>query len=257
MKKYYLFFTFSILVNLIFAQPAACDSLKSGINPSTGSHGNMFDIHVINKITIQTFSMAIKDGTSNVNIYHRQGTMVGHDAASADWTLLDSATVTGVSGTLTKIPLNLNLVLNANSDHAFYITVTKQSAANEYSTGTSIGTMSASDANIQVKEGRAGWFPFNMVYFPRIFNGQVYYCLGGNGINPESVLHSLLIDPLRQEIKVICETAISKLQVMDISGKTILETNSTSLDYSLLTPGIYCVYFEYKEGSIKRMLIKN
>ena len=103
---------------------ASCDSLSTPLLGGNGFKGNMFDVNVLNTITVETFSMVVDLGPFNVAIFYKTGTFVGSTNTAGDWTFLDSAIVTGMgTGVASKVPVDVNLPL-APGTYAFYVTVT-------------------------------------------------------------------------------------------------------------------------------------
>ncbi|MBL8120777.1 MAG: hypothetical protein JNJ78_24870, partial [Anaerolineae bacterium] len=58
-------------------------------------HGNMFDVTVVNPLSITGFDVNLTwGGDTTVTVFYRNGTYVGSETTPGDWTLLGSATVT-------------------------------------------------------------------------------------------------------------------------------------------------------------------
>ncbi|MEE9167618.1 MAG: Ig-like domain-containing protein [Candidatus Neomarinimicrobiota bacterium] len=139
----------------------------------------MFDITATNGITIICFDSNWDAGTFDCRIYYKAGTHVGSETTSGAWTLSGSATGITSNGdnVATHIPITLNLAIPAGSTYGFYITNTGgASEANmNYTNGTGVGNVLASDSKIQILEGTGKEYPFGDSFAPRKFNGTVYY----------------------------------------------------------------------------------
>ncbi|MBK8465224.1 MAG: proprotein convertase P-domain-containing protein [Chloracidobacterium sp.] len=143
--------------------------------------GNMFDITAINTISISSFEENLLH-SGNIEIYYKPGTHVGFEQTPGAWTLIGTAfgVVTNGPGVATAIPLPVNVVIPAGQTYAFYITYNDPLDQSRliYTNGSAIGSVFASDANIQVREGTGKAYPFLNSFAPRQFNGVVNYTSG-------------------------------------------------------------------------------
>ena len=139
-----------------------------------GFLGNMFDITAITSVTITHFDGHMTTGSADWEIWYRPGTFVGHETDSTGWTHLGTAygVVAAGFGVPTPIPLTFAVPIPAGQTYAFYVTAT--SGQVNYTNGTAVGNVYASDAFLQVREGKGGGY-FGVTFSPRIFNGKVYY----------------------------------------------------------------------------------
>ena len=141
----------------------------------------MFDITAITCVTIRCFESNFATGTTGVEIWYRPGTHVGFANSSIGWTLLGTANnVVGAGVNIpTAIPIPINITINAGATAAFYITrTTAGGPLVQYTNGTAVGTVFASDANLQVKDGTGKDYSFGASFTPRRFNGNVFYDVG-------------------------------------------------------------------------------
>ena len=143
-------------------------------------NGNMFDVNVLQDITVNSFDVNSEAATLNYEVYYKTGTWVGFEATPAAWTLIGTATgiVGNGSGIATPLNLSLNLNLTAGQTYAFYITNT--SGTMYYTDGTAVGNIYTSNADIEIEEGWGGGYPFGAPNTPRIWNGTIHY----NGGSP-------------------------------------------------------------------------
>ena len=157
------------------------------VSPNNQQDGIMFDIKAKKTITIQAFSTYIGQGISGkMEIWYRQGTHVGHETVAADWTLLGS--VDNVIGSnvfnsppfvQNRIPIKLDLEIPAGEVYAFYVTTIAASPYMDYRSGTTRGSVSAANSDMEVLEGTGKAYPFDNNYIPRVFAGTIYYTSGG------------------------------------------------------------------------------
>ncbi len=141
--------------------------------------GNMFDLTAINTVTITQFD-ANPMATTNIAIYYRVGTHVGFQNNAAGWTLIGTANnvVPLGSPTPTPVPVPINITIPAGQTYAFYVTSTNVAVSLNYTNGTTVGNVFASDANLQFKEGSGMEYPFcngGSPFTPRNWNGRIHY----------------------------------------------------------------------------------
>lgn len=143
--------------------------------------GNMFDVTAVNTVTITSFDAHPMSNTT-IEIYYKSGTWVGFENSPASWTLVGSASVTAQpTGNPTPVPVAVNVTIPAGQTYAFYVTSTNTAVSLNYTDGTTVGNVYASDANIQFKEGAGLEYPFTngtgSTFTPRIWNGIIHYSM--------------------------------------------------------------------------------
>ena len=154
-------------------------------------HGNMFDVTVINPLSITSFDMNMGWGNTTVTVYYRNGTYVGSETNPAAWTVLGGASVTSEGpNNRTAVPVS-SPVLQPGT-YGFYVAVTptfniSDSTDMYYTSGAR--TISNADIEIRTGNGVGGLFgdpaacqdpsrgyPNNPCLFPdRTWNGTIYY----------------------------------------------------------------------------------
>jgi len=157
-------------------------------------HGNMFDVTVVNPLSITGFDVNLTwGGDTTVTVFYRNGTYVGSETTPGDWTLLGSATVTSQGpNTATYVPITSG-VLPAG-DYGFYVRVPAIFEINtgidmHYTSGSN--TYSNSDISIITGIGVGGdfgdpdacnhWsrnYPLTggaCIFLDRMWNGTIYY----------------------------------------------------------------------------------
>jgi hypothetical protein len=78
-----------------------------------------------------------------------------------------------------------------------------------------------------------------------------YNVLGINNSNNISASHIMISpNPVKDVLTVSCDLPINKIQLVDITGKVIVDTKDNSIDCSTLSNGTYFVRMEDKSGKI-------
>ena len=236
-----------------------CDSLLAQTTPNNGYEGVMFDVHVLNFVTLETFSISLDAGNPWVGIFYRTGSYVGHNTSSAGWIMLDSALINVPADGIIKIPVNVNLPLWADSNYAFYVTTLNNTSCN-YKDGTAVGNIAASDLNIQIKEGAGGDYPFNVTNTPRVLVGSAYYCQVATNLQ-EIILNdffTLQPNPVSNMLTISGNKKIDHCLITDISGRVILNANNdTTIDCSEFASGINFVNITSEGKQITKKFIKD
>ncbi len=159
-------------------------SLETTFAGGNGNFGNMFDMNALNDVTVESFDIHGDTGaTFDVEVYAKTGTYVGFETDPGAWTLIGTApgVVSNGDGVATPLDLMLGYEMSAGETHAFYVTPTDFSTGGfNYTNGTGVGNVFASDANIEFLEGSGSGYPFNGTLFsPRVWNGNIIYTAGG------------------------------------------------------------------------------
>jgi hypothetical protein len=160
-------------------------SLATTLAGGNGNFGNMFDINALTDLTIDSFDIHGDTGaTFDVEVWAKTGTWVGFENNMGAWTLIGTApgVVSNGDGVTTPLNLTLGYAMAAGETHAFYVVPTDTTSGGfNYTNGTTVGAVFASDANIEFLEGAGNAYPFGTTFQPRIFNGNILYCVGGGG----------------------------------------------------------------------------
>lgn len=179
--------------------PAAKDrgpgSLTTIFASNGGYAGNMFDIEMlvsINEITAIDINVDPVGYTTEVDVWWREGTCVGHDQDPTGWHLLGHGTGIAAGYDLpTFIDLSGNgFSFDAGKLYGFYVDITSypQPGINYSNGGPNIYANSEMSLTTYYGKG-VGSFP-GSTFFPRIWNGTVYYEAGPPDplrVYPESV----------------------------------------------------------------------
>lgn len=152
-------------------------SLETIMTGGNSMYGVMFEIIAIHDVKlhrIRTHQDAVLPATHPIEIYYRYG---GISTTANGWILAGSASVDfAPSGTLTEIPINLNLPMQTGEVYGIYVTTTNNQRL-AYTTSAGAGVFYAND-DLSIKaDGYGLVYPFGTTYTPRTFNGTVTYDL--------------------------------------------------------------------------------
>ncbi|HNB82358.1 MAG TPA: hypothetical protein PLP14_09690, partial [Chitinophagaceae bacterium] len=153
------------------------NSIQTTMAGGNGNQGNAFDIHAYNSITITDFKMNITSGDSAEVWYNPGGYGNADITSNTGWTRLGArvAITPAGSGFLTTIPTTANLTIPAGSTYGIIVIC---NGSNNYTNGTLVGSIEASNLDLYITEGHGGsgfGTTFNFLNSPRIFNGTVEY----------------------------------------------------------------------------------
>lgn len=248
------------------AQCTATDNLTTLYAEDNGLDGAMFDIVALETITIECFDVNWAAGTTGAEIWYRTGTHVGYETDSTAWTFIGAATgiVTAGTDNPTSIPIDVDLSVPVGATYAFYISNLFTSDPNiEYTNGSTLGGVLASDPNLQVLEGTGSYQQFGTTFFsPRQFNGTVYYSVGGVGLSEQggsgpSVFPSSTTDVLN--ISFGGSFGPIDLNVVDATGRAVLAqringSGTATLDVSPLNTGAYTLFLTGAASAVHRFV---
>lgn len=128
------------------------------------------DIVALKNITIKGFSVLLT-GTGTVSIYYKAGS-IASNYNTTGWTNAGSVTISSTG--LQTIPITLSINLATNDILSFIIS----SGGLSYTNGVSVGTVHASNSDLQVRSGYGSSDlapPLANVFQPRNFNGAITY----------------------------------------------------------------------------------
>lgn len=165
-------------LGLLLCTPALASAqaitLATPQSTNNGQNGVMFDVTALNDVTITSLATHMSSGATVSNIYGRSGTHVGFEDSNVGWTLLGTGGALA-AGTNQPVPVTLNVAIPAGQTYALYLQTNGSIA---YRNGTSVGTVDASDANLQIKQGTGKQLVFGNNFRPRVFTGTVTYVTG-------------------------------------------------------------------------------
>ncbi|MDX2002188.1 MAG: gliding motility-associated C-terminal domain-containing protein [Chitinophagales bacterium] len=152
-------------------------------NAGPNAQGFMFDVSANDDLTITSLDANFNSTVPNadVRVYFKTGTHDGFEGDSTQWTLLGVATgvVPNLPGTLTPLPIPMNVSVSAGDTIAFYVTTTN-SARMKYVNGTQENRIFSTDGIMNIHEGTLNIYPFAANTAPRVWSGRVnYFTYGG------------------------------------------------------------------------------
>ncbi|WP_422690420.1 autotransporter domain-containing protein [Candidatus Methylopumilus universalis] len=161
----------------------------------------MFDISVTgtSSININGFAQNFYDTSattiSGFELWTIAGGVTGNTANSSAWTLISStgSFTSNTRGTPTNIPFSTSISISLNPGQTIGIYLTNQSGStyNSYSVGTGVGNVAATNSNLTIYEGYGVGYPFGLSFFPRIWNGTIFYSAGPSAADTQSSLNTL------------------------------------------------------------------
>jgi hypothetical protein len=255
------------------AQSTASGSIQTLFSGGNGcGGGNMFDLTAtagaiqIDSLDVNT-SVAMSS-TFQVIVYYKTGTYVGSETTASAWTAWDTITaVSAGAGLPSRVKLGSPLFIPASMLHAMFINF----AAN-YTNGTNAYTNP--DVNIQTGAGLCS--QFGGVNPGRMFNGNIYYtkpgctsprisvtltvatCTGIDNLAANSNGVMVYPNPAKEEVSVFVSSVSSHttLKVFNTLGQLVInrviKDNTTKIDISDLSHGIYVYRVEENETVIKQ-----
>jgi hypothetical protein len=151
--------------------------LTTAFNADNGQSGNMFDVAVAgNALTVTGLDLNLSAGVWTIEVYQKSGTWVGFSNNAAAWTLV--STHAGVVGAGVNNPTFLDVAdfgLAAGTTGLYVTTTVPNAGLMNYTNGTGVGNVAASNADLAILEGAGISYPFGATFTPRIWNGSIYY----------------------------------------------------------------------------------
>lgn len=158
--------------------PPVANSLSVQLSATNSQTGCFMDIKPLKNIKLTDISwMPAATQSYDISIYFKTGTAVGFETNANAWTLLTTKTgLSATQGTLNKITLPTAQVLNAYTTYSILVIRTGTSGAVAYQTVSAVGSIEASNSDIQLMSasGISGLFT-GTVFSPRQFSGTVFY----------------------------------------------------------------------------------
>lgn len=190
MRTFRLLFV-TAFVMLLMTSASYSVVLTTTFAGGNGNAGNFFDVNTLGgDLNVSRLDLNLDPGTFTVELYTRSGTWVGNNASPVGWTLVGSSSVIS-AGTNNPSPFNVAFTLPGASTTGMYVTVVGSAAIN-YTNGTAVGNVFASNADLQIREGAGSGvtlFPASL-NTPRVWNGSFVYELASSA--PEVNTHAML-----------------------------------------------------------------
>jgi hypothetical protein len=149
-----------------------------------GGAGNMFDIHAKTDLAITNFAVHSYAATTvTIEIWKKKtpGSCVGVQSNPAEWELIGTVTFGSQSATIPSVLPSGSFprVLVKKGDvQSFYVTFQDITNYNRYSGGSTLGAIFKQNDDLEILEGYAKQYNFGSDYYPRVWNGQVFYEVG-------------------------------------------------------------------------------
>jgi hypothetical protein len=244
---------------LMQARVASCDTLTTEFASNNGLSGNMFDLNPLSSIFITGFDV---NTTSSglFFVYYKSGSYVGFETDSTAWIFLDTVNVVSQGNNMpSPLVLNNPLQLTVGNPTALYIFT---AGTVRYTDGTAVGTLAASNSDLQIFEGEGCSAHWGVSHFnPRIWNGTIYYCSGTVAVNEMNPVKEIglypnpSMDVINFRMPVSNAASQITLQVTDAVGQhlMLLQKNYSAemqFDISKLASGLYFYTVNSGDGII-------
>ena len=149
-----------------------------------GGAGNMFDVRAKVDLSINNFAVhSYSATTATVEIRKKKtpGSCQGISMKPDEWELIGVVTFVTKDATVASVMPSGSfppVFVKAGTLQSFYLTFQETTNYNRYSGGTTLGAIFKQDDNLEILEGYAKGYNFGDDYFPRMWNGQVFYEIG-------------------------------------------------------------------------------
>lgn len=145
--------------------------------------GNMFDLEAIGgPLTIESFDMNIvsTDPTETIQLYYREGGSVGFETDPGAWTFFGEDTGVVALGQDVPTPVDIpGLILEPGIVYGIYLHLETYAGTGDVVRYTNGGPTLYSNADLELTTNTGMPHPaFSGSFFPREWNGTVYYNFG-------------------------------------------------------------------------------
>ncbi len=153
------------------------DNLFTTNTSNINWNGTMFDLIGHENIEIDSFDIKINTiGTQSVEIYQKAGSYLGSELNASAWTLVDVVSVNVIDPTIqTHVPFN-GFSIAQDDTVGVYLQMTDPNADLSYVNSGAQQTRSTNELTIITGSGISN--NFSNSYYPRDWNGRVYYHFG-------------------------------------------------------------------------------
>jgi hypothetical protein len=149
-----------------------------------GGAGNMFDVRAKVDLSVNNFAVhSYSATTATVEIRKKKtpGSCQGISMKKDEWELIATVTFVTKAATIASVLPSGSfppVFVKAGTLQSFYLTFQETTNYNRYSGGTTLGAVYKQNNDIEILEGYAKGYNFGDDYFPRTWNGQVFYEIG-------------------------------------------------------------------------------
>lgn len=145
--------------------------------------GNMFDLEVLGgPLTIESFDVNLESigATEHVQLYYREGGSFGFETDPGAWTFFGEDTAVISAGPDTPTPVAIGgLVLEPGIVYGIYLHLESYGTTGDAMLYTNGGPNVYANADLQLTTNSGNPYPaFSGVFFPRQWNGTIYYNYG-------------------------------------------------------------------------------
>lgn len=210
-------------------------SITTIFSGGNGQSGNMFDFTVIgaSPVTITSFDIHVDNlnlHTAEVYYVTGGGSYMGNETNPAAWTLLGSQQVTGAGvGNPTPLPVG-GLTVNPGETYGLYVTMSTCTCI-DYTNGP---MPPFSNADVQLDLGTGNAYPFGTVFSPRIWNGTVYYDIGG-GLPTIDIEKSPAYQAVLPNGTADFTITVTNTSTTDLNNVTVSDAQTPSCDNAIGT----------------------
>jgi len=175
-------FALAAALALAFSTGAQADVLTTTFAGNNGQNGNMFDVVTKGSaLTVTGFDLHLAFGQHTIALYKLNGSWTDAQYDASEWTLLDTASLSGNGrGAATFFDV-ADFGLNAGATTGLYVTITNGGTMH-YTDGSGVGNVYAENNYLQILEGAGKAYAFGDTYAPRVWNGSMYYQVAANEV---------------------------------------------------------------------------
>lgn len=164
--------------------PVGCDTLSGSIAPNNGNNGIMFNVIATQQVRLDFFNCFFSGpGAGTIIIFAKNGSFIGYETSDAGWSVVDSVVMNIPANGKYRIPIYLNHEMNFFDTTAFYITFRAGNTAGvDYTNGNGVVNIDSIynfNTSLRVTEGYGTGSLFDAGNSPRVFTGNIEYCLLG------------------------------------------------------------------------------
>lgn len=164
----------SILAASISAASVNAGAITTTYAGGNANEGAMFDLSVLSSdITVTGADFNFEDfGSTNIDVYAREGGYTGFEANSSAWTLLSTTALPATNGTGTATFVDFtDFMLMANTTYGLYFQSTNFSVDLEYTNGDNF----YANTDLELSLGAGINNRFSGTFDRRSWNGTLYY----------------------------------------------------------------------------------
>ena len=149
-----------------------------------GGAGNMFDIRAKTDLAITNFAVHSYAATTVTIEIHKKktpGSCEGVQSNPAEWELIGTVTFESKDATIPSVLPSGSfprVSMKKGDVQSFYVTFQGITNYNRYSGGSTLGAIFTQNDDMDILEGYAKNYIFGDDYYPRVWNGQVFYEVG-------------------------------------------------------------------------------